>query len=204
MTIGAVVFDADGVIQRPSARRRDAWRASLGPRQDVDAFLHAVFAAERPALEGRSNFVDAVAGILVDKAAIGSVGECLATWTMIESDPAVTAIVRGLQRSGIQCHLATNQELHKARFMSEGLGYAELFDREFYSCRMGVMKPALAYFQVILREIGVPGESILFVDDQPTNVDSARQAGLHATEFRLDTGPRELVRALKAFGIRFD
>jgi putative hydrolase of the HAD superfamily len=85
--------------------------------------------------------------------------------------------------------------------MSEELGYSELFDREFYSYRMGVMKPAIAYFRVILRELGVPGESILFVDDQPANVDSARQAGLHATEFRLDAGPGELVRALEAFGI---
>jgi putative hydrolase of the HAD superfamily len=201
MKIGAVLFDADGVIQRPSAGRHDAWRELLGPRTDVDDFLRAVFDAERPALEGRSNFVDAVAGILVEKEAIGSVDECLAAWTMIESDPAVAAIVRGLRRSGIQCHLATNQELHKARFMSEELGYSELFDREFYSCRMGVMKPAIAYFRVILRELGVPGESILFVDDQPANVDSACQAGLHATEFRLDAGPGALVRALGAFGI---
>jgi putative hydrolase of the HAD superfamily len=201
MTIVAVLFDADGVIQRPSARRHDAWRELLGPRKDVDDFLRAVFDAERPALEGRSNFVDAVAGILVDKGAIGSVDECLAAWTMIEADPAVAAIVRGLRQSGIECHLATNQEWHKAQFMSEELGYAELFDREFYSWRMGVMKPSIAYFREILRELGVPGESLLFVDDQPANLDSARQAGLHATEFRLDAGPREFVRALGAFGI---
>ena len=64
MTIEAVLFDADGVIQsRPSG-----WRRSLGERigwvDRVDAFMADVFEVEHPALDGRASFADALPGVL--------------------------------------------------------------------------------------------------------------------------------------------
>lgn len=201
MSVDVILFDADGVIQRPFAGRRDTWRGLLGPERDLDPFLAAVFEAERPALEGRTDFVLSLSSLLAAWGCRGTLDDGLAAWTMIEVDPEIVEIVRRLRRAGVRCHLATNQESHRARYMSETLGYSTLFDREFYSCRMGVMKPAVAYFQGILDQLDIPANRILFLDDRQANVDSARQAGLHAATFTLDAGPSELMRTLNAFGV---
>ena len=201
MAIQAILFDADGVIQRPSARRREAWQSLLGPERDVDEFVAAVFEVERRALEGASDFIGALSGLLVTFASRGSLQDALVAWTMIEPDSGMTQLVHTLRRQGVRCCLATNQEPHRASYMSGQLGYRGLFDREFYSCRMGVAKPAPAYFRSMIDELGLSPANVLFLDDNETNVNSARQAGLNAAQFFIDSGSLNLARTLGDFGI---
>src|SRR3989442_1005165 len=196
MDIQAILFDADGVIQRPSALRREAWQNLLGPERDVDTFVNAVFEGERLALEGGSDFIGALSGLLVDWRCQGTLPDALAAWTMIEPDPGMTQLVRALRRGGVRCYLATNQEPHRASYMSEQLGYCGLFDREFYSCRMGVAKLATTYFRLIVGELGLSPDNVLFLDDHEINVNSAQEAGLHVAQFFVDSGSLNLVRTL--------
>ena len=60
--ISAVLFDADGVIQRAS---QDWWSrlGSLVPA-DASAFVADLMAAEKPSLVGKGDFRDAVAEVL--------------------------------------------------------------------------------------------------------------------------------------------
>jgi putative hydrolase of the HAD superfamily len=134
----------------------------------------------------------------------GTVDDALSAWTMIEADAEIIGTLRALRRSGTACHLATNQESYRAAYMSETLGYADVFTREFYSCRLGVMKPDVAYFHKILSAIDVPAENVLFVDDTGANVASAREAGLHAVQFHLDTGAAALTRTFMECGLWLD
>lgn len=201
MDMQAILFDADGVIQRPSPRRRGAWQSLLGPECDVDEFVAAAFAVERLALEGRSDFIGALSGLLVKWRCQGTLQDALAAWTMIEPDSGMTQLVQTLRRNGVKCYLATNQEPRRASYMSGQLGYSGLFDREFYSCRMGVAKPATAYFLAIIGELGLSPTNILFLDDHEINVQSAQEAGLNAAHFFIDSGPVNLMRTLADFGI---
>ncbi|MGV3518755.1 HAD family hydrolase [Luteitalea sp.] len=201
MSIHAVLFDADGVIQKPAAHRRDAWQSVLGSDRELDAFVAAIFEAEIPALEGRSDFGKALTSLLGEWECCGTMDDALRAWTMIEADAEIIGILRALRRSGVACHLASNQEPHKAAYMSETLGYSTVFTREFYSCWLGVMKPHVAYFHEILGAIDVPARNLLFVDDNAANVASAREAGLHAVQFHLDAGAAALTRTLMDFGL---
>ena len=201
MKIDAILFDADGVVQRPFAARRDAWLELLGSGRDVDKFVAAIFEVEELALEGQADFIEGLSSILAEWGCQGTVDDALVAWTMIEVDAEIAEIVRSLRRGGLKCCLATNQEPHRADYMSAKLRYAELFDKEFYSCRMGVMKPAGAYFRAILNNIDIPAGNVLFLDDHRINVDAARETGIHAAEFRLEAGLGELVRILRSFEI---
>ena len=201
MHIEAVLFDADGVIQRPPERRRIKLEEVLGSTRNLDEFLADIFAAELTALEGQSNFTEALSNVLSQWKCQGNLGDALDAWTMIEVDSQIADTVRTLRRVGVTCYLATNQEPYRARYMSETLGYSDLFDREFYSCRMGVAKPAGAYFRAILGAIGVPPSRVLFLDDHQVNVDSACEVGLHAAAFTLEAGSGALYRILGEFGI---
>lgn len=196
-----MLFDADGVVQMPHAIRRDAWLHVLGHERDLDEFIGAVFEAERPALEGQADFVSALSDLMTDWACIGTIDDALAIWTMIEPDAAVVAVVKSLRRAGVHCSLATNQEPFRARFMSTTLGYSELFDQEFYSCRMGVSKPSVEYFRTILTELGVEPSRVLFIDDHQVNVAAARETGIQAVAFAPGTGAAALVEIVRSFGV---
>jgi putative hydrolase of the HAD superfamily len=201
MRIEAVLFDADGVIQRPAGKRRSKLGEVLGSSRNVDEFLTDIFAVELTALEGQSDFTKVLSNLLSEWKCPGTLGDFLDAWTMIEVAPEIADTVRTLKRVGVACYLATNQEPYRARYMSEALGYGDLFDREFYSCRIGVKKPDGAYFRTILKVIGVPPRRVLFLDDLQVNVDSAREVGLYAAVFTLEAGPEALHRILGEFGI---
>ncbi len=76
--------------------------------------------------------------------------------------------------------------------MSEVMGYGKLFDRQFYSCEMGLQKPDAEYFRSILSSTEMPAGDVLFIDDRDENVMAARAVGLEAEVFDLVSGPEEL------------
>jgi hypothetical protein len=54
---------------------------------------------------------------------------------------------------------------------------------------------------VIITELGIALNRVLFIDDRQDNVDAAREAGLLSAVFRLESGISELHRILKMFEI---
>ena len=167
----------------------------------MDEFVRAVFEVETHALAGAADFISGLSGLLLEWQCPGSLQEALAAWTMIEPDSGVTDFIRRLRQRGVGCYLATNQEPHRAAYMSEQLGYCWLFDQEFYSCRIGVAKPAPAYFHSILEQLALPPPDVLFLDDHEVNIDAARTAGMHALQFFVDSGPIHLRQVLGGFGV---
>ena len=196
-----VMFDADGVLQ---CRPKD-WDARLfefvGRCIDVDAFLTDVFQIELPALEGKHMFADALPEVLSRWNCQRPPHEFLTLWSLIETESEVRDIIRNLRSIGLRCYLASNQEENRARHMSGVLGYRSLFDGEFYSCRMGASKPHAAFFRAILSQIAVLPDQILFIDDREENVLAARQEGLCAARFKLDSGVAALREIIASHGI---
>ncbi len=205
MSIEAVLFDADGVVQRPSLWWRQAFERLLGTTDAarLDAFVQEFHAAERSALSVSAGFEDALASVLERWNCPGRLHEALRILTTIEVYDDVLDAVQELRLAGMPCHLATNQQAHRARHMSEVMAYRELFDREFYSCYVGAAKPESAYFSTILRELDLPGQSVLFLDDREENVAAANRAGLRATVYDGSEGVTELRHVLQNFGLKF-
>src|SRR5687767_3047319 len=106
MTVEAILFDADGVVQHPAAGRREAFGELLGPGRtpNVDAFLEDLFAAEKSALVGTDGFAASLEGILRKWQCRGSVDDLLRAWTMIDVYADIADAIRVLRRSGIGCH----------------------------------------------------------------------------------------------------
>ncbi|MFN0072388.1 MAG: HAD-IA family hydrolase [Chloroflexota bacterium] len=201
VVIQAVLFDADGVFQRRPVGWRETLAQALGVEGRSDEFLTELFSSEIPALEGRSDFTAGLANALVRWDSRASLEDVLRVWTTIEVDPEITAAVDSLRHGGIRCYLTSNQEEYKASYMSAVLGHARLFDSEFYSCRVGSMKPSAEYFHAVVHEIALPPEQMLFIDDRAENVAGARGVGLHAETFSRDAGLPELVRILDQHGL---
>ncbi len=188
MPIKALLIDADGVVQRPTADRESRWQALVrGPDEAVSAFKNELFAVERPCHNG-GDFVALMREVVARWDCAGSVDDVLRAWTAIEINPAVAEVIAAVRSSGIPCHLATNQEPYRAQHMRNVMHYGRLFDRLFFSCEMGCSKPDPRYFSLILDALNVEADSLLFIDDVEANVAAAQSVGIRGEVFAPRSG----------------
>ena len=207
-TIEAVLFDADGVLQSTPPGRRDSLAALLPPGdEDADGFIDEVFEVERPALAGAGDLIADMEGLLRRRGSAADATEILRLLNAIHVHSEVLEVVARLRESGVRCYLTSNQQRHRAAYMSDTLGYRAHFDGEFYSCDLGHVKPSRAYFERVLDAIRTPPNRVLFLDDHEVNVKGAREAGIHASVFQLHRGVdnrRALTKLLLRYGLRVD
>lgn len=73
-----------------------------------------------------------------------------------------------------------------------------LFDRCFASFEIGLLKPDTKVFEHVCSELGAEPGSVLFLDDNPLNVEAAERVGLRAVRAR---GVDEARQVLVAAGV---
>ena len=203
--VRAVLFDADGVLQTTPGFLDMA--ASLLPPgdDDLDRFLDDLLEVERPALLGKADLWQGVENLLRERGSDASLEDAMRLWTEIAVDTGTRSVVEDVRAGGTRCYLASNQHRDRARYMSETLGYRELFDAEFYSCFMGCAKPSADYFRLAMEGVGVAPGAALFLDDRPANVEAALGVGMRACVFEVREGAdnrARLLRVLSRYGVR--
>jgi putative hydrolase of the HAD superfamily len=160
-----------------------------------------VFDAERPCLTGAADFESALAQVLRKWQSTISVEVALRAWTDIEPATDILDLVHSLRSSGICVSLATNQQAHRANFMTNSLGYRAYFDHLLYSCVLGFSKPSVEYFASTLAKIAKEPSEVLFIDDHEANVSAARSCGLQGEVFHLSAGVGRIHEILKGYGL---
>ncbi|HEX5986306.1 MAG TPA: HAD-IA family hydrolase [Nocardioides sp.] len=200
--VEAVLWDADGVLQHLPA----GWEASMRPAvghlvDDVEGFLAAAFAAERPCLTGHARWVEVLPRLLEEWGIPEAFDDALRVWLTIEPVEPARALAAKVRGRGVRCYLVTNQDEHRARFMQRELGYDDLLDGAFYSCELRAAKPDPAFFRAVLDRLGLAPETVLFVDDNAASVDSARELGLRAERWHVDHGVEALRDHLSRHGL---
>lgn len=195
-----VLVDADGVLQTNPDGWQDDLEAMVEPGRGAE-FVADVFSSERPAMAGQRPF-RAVIREVADRWGLGDrLAELLAQWWRIEVCPDTVALVRELRAGGVPCFLSTNQHDHRAVYMRGTLGYDDVFDGQFYSCDLGVLKPDPEYFAKVVRGVGAPAGSVLLVDDNQEYVETAGRCGLQGEVWSVRDGVGLLRRRLAARGL---
>ena len=200
--IRAVLFDCDGVLQRPG----NDWTGEIGTATglagaDLDAFLGDVSTAEQPLLDGSAPFAVALTRVLADWGLPALAEDLLRVWQHLVVDAGMLDAVRELRAQDVACAIATNQHRERAVYMRRELGYERLFDPIVISAEIGVAKPDPVYFRRAVDLLGRAAGEVLFVDDVLANVESARGVGLVAEHFAKDAGRPELDRILALHGL---
>lgn len=198
--IRAVLFDADGVVQCVPPGWLDKLRQLNDNHENDEQFLSEIFEAEHPGLVGHGDFGVVLEGVLSRWNSSVKTSDALLLWNLIIPDPHVLNLISKRRKTTV-VGLATNQQQHRAKYMLEDLGYSELFDSTIMSCDIGVAKPNIEFFYRALKTIGLPADTILFIDDHDSNVDSARNVGMHARRYHLGSGVQELENLLRTFGL---
>jgi putative hydrolase of the HAD superfamily len=200
----AVLFDADGVLQRTAPWREDL-SDQVGEENEArtERLLDDIAQAEGPrTLTGEADLDHSLTTVLDRYDDVDLPVEAVHdAWQAIEVHEDVLDGVRTLAGRGVVRVLTTNQNEPRAAWMRENLPYDELFDAQFYSCEIGLAKPDPAYFTYVLEALGIAPEDALFLDDTAENVEAAARLGLRAELFARDRGRAELDRILAAHGL---
>ncbi len=109
-----------------------------------------------------------------------SSGEIIKIWNsiLVGNHPYAEELISRLKEHNHRIFLLSNtNELHYQKLYPEARIFLDLFDGIFLSYELGISKPDKAIFEQVRKRIGVPSEEVLFFDDSPENVQSAKEAG---------------------------
>ena len=108
--------------------------------------------------------------------------------------PEVLALLEELRAHYPLYILSNNSSVTMARTYESaaqtGLDLGATFRRIYISQELKLLKPDPAIFDYVVRDIGLPPEEVLFVDDSPRNVAAALDAGLSAIHYEPGTDLR--------------
>jgi len=176
----AVVFDVDGVLVHGGKTTTYIMERFNVPRSRIDTFFKIEFA---DCLVGKADLKSRI-GPLVESLNTNMSGkEFVNEWiaNSCQMDSRFRPIIQELDRCGLMCAIATNQERWRSEALKKSFG--KLFHRFFSSADLGVAKPEQGFFTAITESIGVEPQNILFFDDRTENVESAKRAGWSAELF---------------------
>lgn len=101
------------------------------------------------------------------------------------------------------CYIATNQDHHRCQTISHDPFLQPMFLEVFCSSQFGVAKPEVEYFRKIYSYLrkshpDLQKEDIIFIDDLPQNVESARTFGLTGHWFKGNGHFRNFLEEIRA------
>lgn len=126
---------------------------------------------------------------------VEALAQSLQAWVLTPV-PETPALVAGL-RPGVRAFcLSNNNPLHWGRLSQLGVG--EWFSETVLSYQVGVAKPDPAIYAALEARVALSGEALLFLDDNPVNVQAALDRGWQAEHV---VGLAQAKQALQARGL---
>lgn len=126
---------------------------------------------------------------------------------MKRSVPGVLKLYQRLHAAGVQFYLASDHFNEMVPLLIEW--HPEVFRKiipmgyRFWSCELGMVKQDSNFFPYVLdmlRSRGIGPGNIIFIDDNPKNVERARENKIAAIQFK---SAGRLEEALKEIGLKF-
>jgi HAD superfamily hydrolase (TIGR01509 family) len=111
--------------------------------------------------------------------------------------PETMQMLARIPRSYRRAVLSNSNTLHWPRVLDD-MGLGPAFDSHFVSHLTGRIKPDSEAFEHAVDSLGCQPGQVLFLDDNPLNVEAAQRFGMHAVRVR---GAAEAQRALTDLGI---
>lgn len=176
-----LLFDVDGVLVVGEHWNKDLERTHGIVPDQLAPFFKGPFQA---CLVGKADLKVELANVLPRVGWSYSVDAFVDYWfrqgALTLNDPLLQTI-QLIRQSGVKCYLATQQERYRTDYILREMGFSALFDGMFSSVGIGYIKNDSRFFSSILTTLDdSPAENILFWDDTPVNVDTARSTGILA------------------------
>jgi len=175
-----ILFDADGVVIQTELFSAQYGKEFGVTQEEFTPFFKGVF---QDCVIGKADLKEIIKPYLPKWKWTGDVDSFLFRWFQSEHhvDQQLLDYIQGLRQKGILCFMATNQEKYRLEYLHTKMNFEHLFDGIYCSCEIGSKKPESAFYEYILQDLakrGIGKDEILFVDDTPSHVEGAKQAGI--------------------------
>jgi len=118
--------------------------------------------------------------------------------TQLKLDPDFVAVAERLKKR-YKLAMLSNDVSEWSAYLRRRFALDRLFTSVVISGDHGFRKPDRRLYQVLLQSLGVAPYRCVFVDDQPRNLETAAQLGMHTVcRIRDDRGPPTYERAVEA------
>ncbi len=97
-------------------------------------------------------------------------------------NPEMYALVDQLKEQKIPVALLSNIDERLSKLIRD-FGLYEPFNPCLLSCEIGIEKPDLKAYELLLTKLNLQAKEVIFVDDRPENIESAKTIGLDAILF---------------------
>jgi len=190
-----IIFDLGGVILNIDIKRTENALRELG----IDNFSQYVRQSHL-----LSFFKDYEAGKIDDAAFIRAIQSLsrqalkeeaiVNAWNALLLDfPAERIeLLRSLKKKYRLFLLSNTNSIHHRQFQQQLYGQTgnyleDLFEKTYYSHTIGLCKPDVAAFRLVINENKLDPAETIFVDDTEANMAGAKEAGLHVAHIRPNT-----------------
>lgn len=201
--IDAVIFDFGKVLCRPQAPEAvNGMAARLGAPREAFTAAFAEFRLEfdRGALDDTAYWT-AVAnrlGVTVSPELVVELADRDARGWSFENEP-VTRWARDVRTAGRKTAILSNMQASFRRRLPELCDWLPTFDHATFSSDISMVKPEPGIYEHCRAALGIAPERLLFIDDLPGNIATARALGWHGIVF--DGNPAELAEAVKSYNL---
>lgn len=182
--IRAVVFDFGGVLVEEGFReglydlaRQQGLDPQAVHQAASDAIYESGYVLGQGTVEDFWRILQSKTGIAGDLNSL-----FLAVASRFAVRPRMFALVRALRGRGYLTAILSDQTDWLER-LDETLHFLQDFDKVYNSYRLGKGKRDATVFDDVAKDLGLAPESVVFVDDDPGNVERARSRGLEAFLF---------------------
>jgi putative hydrolase of the HAD superfamily len=201
-SIEAVLFDFGMVLSGPPSPA--AWKRMQSVTGLDESQLHAGYWEYRHAYDRGTHtgveywhLVAGFNGVVLTPAQLDELIEAdTDLWTDLNLPMVEWA--QALQQAGIRTGILSNIGDEMEAGVVAKLKWLERFDHRTWSHRLKVAKPELDIYRHAVSGLGVPPQSVLFIDDKEENIAAAEMAGLQAILYK-DHGKFEREMAERGF-----
>jgi putative hydrolase of the HAD superfamily len=173
----AIIFDADGMIIH-GERFSKRLEVEYGISTDITgSFFKGAF---QLCLIGKADLKEELLKVIDAWGWKDEVDALINFWfdpNHSQIDARFEPVITELRTKGIKSYLATNNEKYRTDNLINDRKLGEWFDGVFSSAYVGAKKPETAFFEQVLKAIGMPKEEIVFWDDDEESIAGARAFG---------------------------
>jgi HAD superfamily hydrolase (TIGR01509 family) len=177
------LYDADGVLIHTELATYELERLHGIPRAVSKEFFDKEWDT---ILLGKADTKEKLTPYLKKWGWKGSVEDYQKFWFEFEHkiDQKIISHIQQIRKRGIICAVATNQDMYRATYMIEKMGFNDSFDALYASAHLGEVKPNQQFFKAIQQKYNIKFNEIVFWDDSGTNVSAARSLGIMAEVYK--------------------
>lgn len=108
----------------------------------------------------------------------------------VGADEKMYRLIEELKAQGLRVGLLSNVLAGRAKMLKE-FGFYSPFQPSIVSSDVNLAKPDPQIYLLLLKELNLPAQDVIFVDDKASNIDAARKLGIDGIVFHSEQQLRE-------------